>query len=101
MPIHRPGQTVRETPTHVLRLPLCLEPWQAAEIDKTFEASRLLYKQPCPQIQTTIQAVPTHPAVQNLHHGLDGQEVFQEGKIQGAGHPQADPGGIWLHPSGV
>ena len=43
MPIHRPGQTVRETPTHVLRLPLRLEPWQAAEIGKTFEASRLLY----------------------------------------------------------
>ena len=43
MPIHRPGQTVRETPTHVLRLPLCLGPWQAAEVDKTFEASRLLY----------------------------------------------------------
>ena len=43
MPIHRPGQTVRETPTHVLTLPLDVEPWQAADLGKTFEAARLLY----------------------------------------------------------
>ena len=43
MPIHRPEQTVRETPTHVLTLPLDVEPWQAADLGKTFEAARLLY----------------------------------------------------------
>ena len=43
MPIHRPGQTVRETPTHVLTLPLDVEPWQAADLGKTIEAARLLY----------------------------------------------------------
>lgn len=43
MPIHRPGQTVSETPSHVLTLPLEVEPWQTTDLDKTFEAARLLY----------------------------------------------------------
>ena len=41
--IHRPGQEVQETPTHILRLPLILESHQQKELDKVFEASRLLY----------------------------------------------------------
>lgn len=43
MPIHRPGQVIKETPTHTLTLPLKIEPWQARDLDKTFEAARLLY----------------------------------------------------------
>ena len=40
MPIHRPGQVIKETPTHTLTLPLKIEPWQARDLDKTFEAAR-------------------------------------------------------------